>query len=698
VNKLAPRIFRFVALIALATGLALASSCAFSRKKPPEPASPALRSEFDKIQIDLAAGAEKKAVTRLKNLVAAHPNTDISDDAHIVLGKIAFRNRDFQGAYDSFMAVVNSDIFSPSEAEALLWAGKSLQRLGRLDEALALTQKSVKIPGISNEMKLEIYKLRFALLGEVGDKLDALRAVVFIAANDPDPVSRDSYRVRALDFVESRLSDQELAKVANSSEFGFVRGQALFRVGVQTFEQRDFSRARDYFSSAIGMLEGSELAERAKGYIEQIDSRRQVDPRTVGAVLPLTGRYSEIAQRTLRGLQLGLGVYGADKSDLRLAVVDSEGNPDGARRAVERLVTEDHVIAVVGSLLSKTATAVASKADELGVPSIALSQKAGLTDIGDTVFRNSLTSEMQVRYLVRIAMEKMGLKRFAILYPNDAYGIEFANLFWDEVMARGGSIAAAQTYNPTDTDFSGPVQRLVGKYYVEDRGTEYKVRITDWYKKQRTLGARQKPPDDLLPPIVNFDAIFIPDGIKAMSQIAPALAYYDIKDVKMLGTNLWNSDELVRRTEKHLEGSVFVDSFLPTDQEFAESRFYKEFKKVFGEPPGPFEAQAYDAGLILRQALASGKRTRIDLMDQLAHLSDFPGGVGRLNFSGVREISRPIVPLTVMEGKIARLTAELARPSPAPGTPAGLKKEAGRKELSPAKKDAAAKKEKKKTK
>lgn len=652
----------------VATGLRLGIfmilvGCALtSPKRPPEPASPVVKNEFDQIQIELAAGAEKKAIHRLKKLVAQHPNTDISDDALMILGNYYTRQKEYQAAYDAYIAVANSDVFSPSEAEALLAAGRSLHRLGRPDEALTLAQKASKVPGISPQMQLELQKLRFAILSEMGDRLDALRTVVYIATNDTDQATRDSYRVRAFDFVESRLTDQELESVAKSNEFGFVRGQAMFRVGLQSFEQRDFSRARDYFADAIGQLNGGEVAERARGYIDQIDSRRQVDTRTIGAVLPLTGKYANIAQRTLRGLQLGLGIYGGDRSDLRLAIVDSEGNPDRARQAVERLVGEDHVVAVVGSLLSKEATAVAAKADELGVPSIALSQKAGLTDVGDTVFRNSLTSEMQVRHLVKLAMENMGLKRFAVLYPNDAYGVEFANLFWDEVLARGGIIAGAQPYNPSDNDFAGPIQRLIGRYYVEDRTTEYKVRLTDWYKKQKSIGARQKPPDDLLPPIIEFDAIFIPDGVKALSQIAPTLAYYDVQNVRLLGTNLWNADDLVRKAEKYVDGSVFVDSFVNNDTLFTGSRFYKEFQNVFGTPPGSFEAQAYDAGLILRQALASGSRSRLDLLDRMNRLSDFPGAVGRLNFSGTREISRPITSLTVDGGKIVRLDEKAVKP------------------------------------
>ncbi len=664
-------------VLGLVGSLLIAGCGTYTRKKDPEKATPSVREEFDQIQIELAAGSEKKALARLKKLVATYPNTDISDDALMILGKNHLKERDYQSAYDFFIAVANSDVFSPSEAEALLLAGRCLHRLGRPDEALALTQKSIKIPGISEEMKLENYKLRFAIQGDLGDRLDALRSVIYITEKDPDRNSRDSYRVRAMDFVESRLTDQELETVAKSSEFGMVRGSALFRVGLQSFEQRDFSRARDYFSSAISLLQTGDLVERAKGYISQIDSRREVDSRTIGAVLPLTGRHASIAQKTLRGLQLGLGIYGSNRSDLRLAVVDSEGNPDRARRAVERMVAEDHVIAVVGSLLSREATAVASKADELGVPSLALSQKAGLTDIGETVFRNSLTSEMQVRQLVRVAMEKLGLKKFAILYPNDAYGVEFTNLFWDEVLARGGEITAAQVYGPSDSDFSGAVKRLVGQYYVEDRASEYKARLTDWYKKQKSLGARQKPPDELLPPIVDFDAIFIPDGIKAIRQIVPTLAAQDVTGVRLLGTNLWNTTELVR-SEKRTDGAIFVDSYLPSDQEFASSVFYKDFQRAFGEAPGPFEAQAYDAGLILRQALASGNRTRPDLTKQLTRLENFPGAVGRLNFSGVREIARPIVTLTVEDGKIIRLDAKAQEATPEPVKGKGKGKGRGR--------------------
>jgi branched-chain amino acid transport system substrate-binding protein len=354
-------------------------------------------------------------------------------------------------------------------------------------------------------------------------------------------------------------------------------------------------------------------------------------------------------------LQLGLGIYGKNRSNFELAVVDSEGNPDIARRAVERLVTEDHIIAIVGSLLSRTSVSVASKAEELGVPTIALSQKSGITQIGEGVFRNSITSSMQVQQLVRVAMNDLGLKKFAILYPNDAYGVEYANLFWDAVLARGGEIRGVQAYDPKASSYSPPIQRLVGTFFLEDREQEYKGLLRDWYKERKSLRSRQSPPEDLLPPMIDFEAIFVPDSASAMGQIAPTLAYHDITGVKLLGTNLWNTSKLIRLGKRHVDDAIFVDSILSTDENFRRSQFFKEYVAVFDEEPGLFEAQAYDAGLMIRQAVASGSNSRLGLARDLAQKTSFQGATGLLQMTRQREILRPLVTLTVHKNQITRV-------------------------------------------
>jgi ABC-type branched-subunit amino acid transport system substrate-binding protein len=390
--------------------------------------------------------------------------------------------------------------------------------------------------------------------------------------------------------------------------------------------------------------------------INQIDSRSRVEAKTIGVILPLSGKQAAIGYKALRGIQHGLGIYGNRRGGgFRLAIIDSEGNPDVARHAVERLVQEDNVIALIGGLLSKTASAEALKAQQLGIPSIMLSQKAGITQAGDFVFRNALTSKMQVEYLVETAINQLGMKNFAILYPNDAYGVEYANLFWDEVRARGGEIRGAQPYDPSETDFRSYIQRLVNTFYLDDRASEYQLFAKAWNEKNPKKSGKYSapPPEEILPPIVDFDAVFIPDSVKAVGQIAPMLAYNNVTGVRLLGTNIWNSPGLAQRGQKFVENSLFVDSFLSGDPVLSRSEFFSSYKSTYDEEPGLTEIQAYDSALILRQLITSGENTRASLQARLSRLDNFPGAAGPLSVDANREIRRPLTALTVKDGRIS---------------------------------------------
>ncbi len=625
------------------------------KKSQPAKASPDAQREFQRIQIELASGSTRKAIPRLNKFINQHPGTDIADDATLLLANAQFNNRNYDAAYSSYMSLVNSKNLNANEGEALLGAARCLTKTGRPDEAISLTEKSIRIPNLNSKTLIENYRLRFQLFSEMNDRVDALKAAVVLAERETDLSVRDSYRLRAIDLIESRLNEKEVTSIANS-DFGWLRAYAYFRLGMIAVDERDHAKARSAFARVIELQPTGELNERARQRMDQLDARRKVESFTIGAILPLSGKYANVGARTLKGLQLGLGIYGSERSEFKLALQDEEGTADSSRRAVERLVTEDHVMAIVGSLLSRTAVNVASKSEELGVPSIGLSQKAGLTEIGPTVFRNAVTSQMQIRALVRVAMENLGIKKFAVLYPNDAYGVEYTNLLWDEVLSRGGQITAAQIYEPNETDFSSHVERLANKYYFEDREDEYKYILRDWAKKQKSLTSRKSIPEDLLPPIVEFQALFIPDGIKAVGQIAPMLAFKDVRDVKLMGTNLWNTDALITRGERHVEKSIFIDSLFAQDNEFRNSKFFRDFQKVFNEEPGLFELLGYDTGLILKQLILSGERSRGALAEKLANLKNFPGGVSSLSMNDRREIQRPLVALTVQSGKIVQLT------------------------------------------
>lgn len=572
-----------------------------------------------------------------------------------------YQAKEYNKAYDYFTESAKAIAGTAKEFDAKMMALRSLIRAGRPFEVEEESGKILALPSVRDDFYVEIVEARFDSLQTIGE-MDRAVSLCETGLADPKLVKiQESLRQRCRDLIETKLVPDELSKVSDRSPIPEFRSIAAYRLGELALESRDQSAARSFFARAANASD-SDWSVRAREMVEQLEAVRRVSPKTVGAVLPLTGKHSAVSQKILRGLQVGLGLYGNVPSSFKLAVIDSEGNPDNARRGVERLVREDNVIAVVGSVLSKNAPAVAAKANELGVPSLALSQKSGITEAGSSVFRNALTSEMQVRYLVKTAMEDLGMKRFAILYPNDPYGVEFANIFWDEVLARGGKITAAQTYGASETDFRYPVQRLVGTYYIEARKDEYDLRYKEWLKGLKSKTARTTPPEDLLPPVADFDAVFIPDSVKAMGQISAMLSFNGVKNVKLLGTNLWNVKGLAKRAGLFADHLLFVDSFVATDPSYQRSSFVREYRSVFNEEPGIFEIQGYDAALLLRQLVSQGATSRESLSSELRDLQNFPGALGPMSMSSEREIMRPLVALTLDKGNIVRYTPPPTKP------------------------------------
>ncbi len=407
----------------------------------------------------------------------------------------------------------------------------------------------------------------------------------------------------------------------------------------------------------------------------------EVDAKVIGAVLPLSGKNASIGQRALNAIKMGLDLIpslrgagaaaAASDNKLRLAVFDSQSSPELAAQGADKLVKEDKAIALLGGFTAKEATALALRAEELRTPYIGFSQKSGLTAIGNYIFRNSVTPEMQVDKLVQFAFDQLSARRFAILFPNDTYGVEFSNIFWDHVLARGGEITAAQTYDPKENDFSEIIQKITGTYYLEARAEEYaekqlelKASKAAAMKKNKKKGGRGRWTEEgLLSPIVDFDVLFIPDSSRTLGQIIAFMKYHEVTGLKYLGTNIWNSPDLPARTAGGKNSFYFVDALDFSDVSGScggaatcpSNRFFKDYLKLYGEEPTMVEVQAYESAKIIKNQLLSGVSTRAMLADNLRSLGRSPGITGELRMSSQREIERPIHVLTLDSGLVKKI-------------------------------------------
>jgi ABC-type branched-subunit amino acid transport system substrate-binding protein/predicted negative regulator of RcsB-dependent stress response len=382
---------------------------------------------------------------------------------------------------------------------------------------------------------------------------------------------------------------------------------------------------------------------KGEDVLAKIEKEMAICKNCIGCLLPLSGPFAAYGQEVLNGILLGMLGVSTDGTKLELIVRDTAGDPKKAQDELETLVNIRKIVGVIGPLSSKTAAVTAEKAQELGVPMIALTQRRDIVKAGDMVFRNFLTPAQEIDSLLEVAMGQLGLKRFGILYPDNAYGRFCMNLFWDRLDEMGGSVTAVESYPPNVTDFADEIKKMVGLYYPRTgdwRRTHAQKKITGDPKNETELSE-----DD---PLIDFDAVFIPDTYQRVAMIAPQLVFHDVLGVRLLGTRLWHSPKLLELARNYLQGAVFTSGFLTESENPRVLGFITDYQKNFGATPKILAANGYDTICLLKTIFAENKpQTRDDLRQALLDVPVFEGVTGSFNFDAEGEALKTPLLLTV---------------------------------------------------
>jgi ABC-type branched-subunit amino acid transport system substrate-binding protein len=293
--------------------------------------------------------------------------------------------------------------------------------------------------------------------------------------------------------------------------------------------------------------------------------------------------------------------------------------------AAVRELAELGVSAIVGPV--GTVEEAAKEAQDRGIPIITLTGRDDIRRTGDCVFRNFLTGKMQVDALANYAMDRLGLRRFAIFYPDEAYGKDMVRLFRDRVGAKGGNIVGAISYSPKTQDYKSQIRKLTGQ-----SGPTREDGDDD--------GESGYIEDDDLPvhggkaprPVIDFDAVFIPDEGEKIAMILPQMARCGIRNVCFLGTNLWHTPRLIEKSGRFLQKTILTEGFFPQSKDPVVQDFVSAYKTAYSGTPGFLEAVTYDSAMIVMDAIRRGASSHKNLRDNLLAMKKFKGVTGITSF------------------------------------------------------------------
>jgi ABC-type branched-subunit amino acid transport system substrate-binding protein len=523
------------------------------------------------------------------------------------------------------------------------------------------TLKLINEARAPDSMNADRYRM-LAILEREAEGPDSKDALYFAekALSFSDGTSEQSSRIRA--ELAAYFPSLSLGDVDEDAA-GPLDVAALDRIRLSLREDRieDALRQLDSFDSTFG---SSPFASIAQWMRRRAEAGNPWHANKVGVLLPFSGKLAPAGKQIRAGLEQALSDRG---SSIELVFADSQGLAETAVAALETLLLEEGVSMLIGPLLKEATFAVAEVAQAAEIPMISLSQSAGVTEKGVWTFRGGMTKAQQIHALLGHVMDVLAIQRFAILAPDNPYGRDAASEFEAQVTERGGLVAKTVFYDPAAPDVRDSAQAL-GQKLDESRQQEL-------YSLQKKARGRGKNPHKVvLPPIVDFDAIFIPDGISKVPMVASALAYEEFAigrfrpkrnqtPIPLLGLNGWNDPRLARQGGRYILDSYFVDAFSLLNESEAQSRFVAGFKESQGRNPGVFEAMAYDVGSLVDVALSVSPKDRSDVRRALVGVNLHAPVSGGHRFDENRELVRSLTIMTVGDNGI-----EVWAPEPEDGT------------------------------
>ena len=638
----------------------------------------------------LARGDRITAETRFKDVLQRFGDSDLVPYALDGLAKIVFEDGGCAASARYDQRLINSFSRHPGAARAQ-------QRQAGCDAppvASTMTQYQAEFDEAETSVQKQDVASRAATAAsDEGDYLEAVRWLLRLRENQESPDARLTTEGRIEEMIDGKLSATNLRILADSmSGREFPAALVNAKLGLLLEHAGDFVSARETFERYLQRWPTSDFSSVAQSRLRRLEARENVRPGTIGVLLPLSGRHKRLGQLALQGIKLGLGVRGKSmttRSGLRLVLADTKSDGVTAAEAVDQLVVEHGVQAILGPISTYEAEPAAFRAQALGVPLLTVSRAENLPAIGPYVFRNGVTNEDQVRALVTHAMDIMEMRRFAILYPRNRYGEELLHLFWDEVLKKGGEIVGVEAYDGSATTFTNQVKRLVARRDLELRPDYQSLKAEcdeqpDTYRQARCRSRIAKE----IRPLIDFEGLFIPHYPPALSMISAALAAEDIiveqderrleiiertlgrkvKPVTLLGANGWNSGKVLERSGRNVENAVFTDGFFADADNPESAEFVLAYRKRYNRTPRLYpEALFFDSARMLGAVMARRPPTREAVRQALRELRDFPGVTGKTSFAGQNVAARQIRILQIKNGSIQEVVATGA-PAPAAGT------------------------------
>lgn len=367
------------------------------------------------------------------------------------------------------------------------------------------------------------------------------------------------------------------------------------------------------------------------------------DPIKIGFAAGLSGAGIDVlGLDEQRGAELAV----KDKPEIlgfpvELQVEDAQCNAEGGQTVATKFVADPQIVALVGHMCSSSCTPASKVYEQNGYTMVSPSCTApSLTnpDLDGTAafFRTCWNDKIQGPAAAKFVYETLGVTKVATIHDGSPYAEQLGQEFTKGFEALGGEVVAAEAVNVGDTDMRPVLTRL--------KAAE--------------------------PELIYFSA-FVAEGGYLRSQMADV----GMEDVLFMGADGIKADEFIKAAGDASEG-VYASAGNPAEAGPDLPKFLEAYKAEYGEDPiAPFHAQAYDAYMMIANAIEQVGKVDADgnlmigrkaLNDAIRGITGYQGLSGMISCDEDGDCAQGTVSVSVVQGG-QWVAAEAAAAPPAAG-------------------------------
>ena len=349
---------------------------------------------------------------------------------------------------------------------------------------------------------------------------------------------------------------------------------------------------------------------------------KKADTIKVGANLEMTGGSASYGISSKNAIELAFKEInekgGINGKQLELVVADNKSEAAEATNAMQKLVSQDNVVAVIGPNLSSSviaASAINNSAKVLDIapmatnPYVTVDQASGKTK--DFNYRTCFIDPFQGTVMAKFATAELGVGNAAVLIDNSSdYAKGLAQFFKENFVKEGGAVTAEESYLQKDTDF---------------KATLTKIKAT------------------------NPDFLYVPGYYQEVGLI--------VKQARELGMNMpiaggdgWDSAKMHEIAgAAALNNTYFSSLYSPEDSSDINKNFVAAYEKAYGQKPDVFAALSYDSALLVAEAIKNAGSTEpAKISEAMAKINGFSGVSGSVTFD---DKHNPVKSAVILEYK-----------------------------------------------